>query len=152
MIAQADNRLKSDRQEKFCQIKATEDVSNSEAYRRAGYANNHADVNSARLIVKDSIKTRIQQIRAISREKLEINRETQADKYENVRRRCRDNDDYANEIRALNGLDQLYGLKIDRVQTETTDAQRALDVKEADLADKLAKKLLDEAQVTGDCT
>jgi len=135
----------SDRQEKFCQIKATEDVSNVEAYIRAGYCKNGANGHSSRLVAKGSIKARIQHIREINREKLEVNRETQADKYENVRRRCKDNGDYGNEIRALSGLDKLYGLQIDKLVTESTDAQRALDTKERVLADKLAKKLLDEA-------
>ncbi len=143
MIATAKRQL-NDRQETFCQIKANEDVSNSEAYRRAGYSAIGADTHSARLVVKGRIKARIAILRAERREKLEVNRETQADKYENVRRRCKDDGDYGNEIRALNGLDKLYGLSIDKQQTETTAAQQALDAKEKALADRVAKQLLDE--------
>ena len=121
MIAQnTTNKPLSDRQEKFCQIKANEDVSHSEAYRRAGYSPVGADRNSSRLMVKDDIKARIADIRAEKAVELAVTRELQTERYTDVARRCRDLGDITNEIRAYNGIDKLHGLAIDKTETTET--------------------------------
>ena len=146
MIAQnIQNRPLSDRQEKFCQIKANEDVSHSEAYRRAGYSEVGADRNSCRLMVKDGIKARIATIRANKAEILAVNRELQTERYTDVARRCKDVGDLSNEIKAYNGIDKLHGLSIDKQQTEQTDAQKARTAVERREAANYAKWKLDRS-------
>ena len=122
MIAQnTTNRPLSDRQEKFCQIKANEDVSHVDAYRRAGYKDSPTTrYNACRLTTKEYIKTRIAEIKAERAEILAVTRELQTERYTDVARRCRDLGDITNEIRAYNGIDKLHGLAIDKSETTET--------------------------------
>lgn len=147
MIAQADktvNKPLNDRQERFCQLMTKGDLTATEAFRRAGYSHSGANAHSADLVAKRSIKHRIANLRAELAIKHGITQEIQATKLEDLRIRCKFNEDSTGENAAIREQNKLYGLSIDKQQTETTDAQRALDVKDAALADKLAKQLLDE--------
>ena len=66
--------LKNVRHDRFCQG-VVSGLSHSEAYRQAGYGQKDVDGNAARLIVKDSIASRIAEIRAENAAKCEMSKE-----------------------------------------------------------------------------
>ena len=142
MIAQnITNKPLSDRQEKFCQIKANEDVSHVEAYRRAGYKDSPTiRQNACRLTTKEYIKARIAEIRAKKAEILAVTRELQTERYTDVARRCRALGDTTNEIRAYNGIDKLHGLAIDK--TETTETVPEATVEQLEEFRRISQEIL----------
>ena len=122
-----------DRQEKFCQLYAEGTMSASEAYRQAGYAGKHADVNSAKLMVKDSIKWRIAYIRADRACKDGITREGQTRKLAILMQRCLANGEHATYVRALEACNRMYGLDKQVIETTTPDPMTRDQAEEADL-------------------
>jgi phage terminase small subunit len=132
----------NDREQTFCRLMATGIITPTEAYRQSGYSETGADGNSIRLIGKDRIKEEIRRLRLELAIKDGITREIQARKLEEVRLRCNEAQDNSNEIRAIEAQNQLYGLKIDRLETNTE--QRELDSERQRLAEEAAKALMDK--------
>ncbi len=144
MIAQniqiGSETLKNLRHETFCQLVATGKFSNSEAYRQSGYSQNNADVRSAELVVKSSIKDRISYLYRKNTEKREITRELQSNKLEDLQRRCKTLDDATGENAAIREQNKLYGLSIDK--TEHTEPQEPLTAEDKAKAKVVADALL----------
>ena len=147
MIAQAqniENKLLNDRERVFCKLMVPGRITATEAYRQAGYSHNGAKANSSRLIAKDSIKTEIRCLRAELAIKDGITQEIQATKLEDLRIRCKNNDDSTGENAAIREQNKLYGLSIDKTQTDQADAQKARTAVETAQAERYAEWCLED--------
>ena len=146
MIAQniQNKTLRDGRQESFCQWVARSIVSNTQAYRNAGYSDKSADANAARLIGKESIKTRIAQIRAIKERKVIVTPESVAIEAEDQRQLALAIGDMKAANAALVIKAKAYGCQTDKNVTETTEAQRELTAKEQEQARRIAEIMVKE--------
>ena len=136
MIAQVQNKpetveydgktpLKGKR-EKLCQEIAKGDVNNTEAARNAGYSNHKGLKKYAYLMcTMPEVKARIACIKAELAKKYDITRESQVKQYRDVIEVCDETGDMANKNKALNSIDKLFGLSVDKSVVEQTDAQEA---------------------------
>jgi hypothetical protein len=130
------------RQETFCQLKAIGNISDSEAYRQAGYSHKNPDSNAAQLVVKKGIKARIAELKAKWAEKLEITREGQVRKLEKAQRLALETCDTSSYIRAIEGQSKHFGLMADKLITEDSAEQKALTAKQAAANRQAAKVAL----------
>ena len=153
MIAQAQNKseeveyngktpLKGKR-EKLCQEIAKGDVNNTEAARKAGYSNHKGLVRYAyELAINPMIKARIAHLKAELAKKYDITRESQVKQYRDVIEVCDETGDMANKNKALNSIDKLFGLSVDKSVVEQTDAQEARTAAQRRLDKEYAQWLL----------
>ena len=123
------------KREKFAQLLSTDKYNQTEAYREAGYKDFKGCRRYAHtLATTPSIMARIGHLRAEWGKKWNISRESQVKEYREVVEYCNETGDMANKNKALNSIDKLFGLSIDKQQTEQTDAQvarTAVDRREA---------------------
>lgn len=108
-----------------------------------------AEAAASRLLSKGIVKARLDYKRAelgakVS-EKLEITRENQAKLYDDVRQRAKEDGDVTNEIRALNSIDKLFGLSIDK--TEITEPQPELMAEEREKYRKYARWRMEQDSI-----
>lgn len=128
MIPQAinkDNKPLNDREREFCRLMIPGTITPTEAYRQAGYSFAGAKGNSSRLMAKEGIKSEIRRLRVELAVKVGITQDTQSRKLEDLRIRCHENGDSTGENAAIREQNKLYGLSIDKQQTERTEAQVA---------------------------
>ena len=120
------------RQETFCQLYAGGKMSASEAYRQAGYSTKNADVNSANLMVKASIRPRIAYIKAEWARKHEITREGQSIKADKAFTIAEGQDNSTGMVAALVCQNRLYGLDKQVVETHKDQPLTHTEQQEAD--------------------
>lgn len=112
------------KREKFAQLVATNTKNNTEAARGAGYKEHKGLIRYAyELAINPVIKARIACIRAELAKKFDITKESQVKQYWDVVAVCDSTGDMANKNKALNSIDKLFGLSIDK--TEHTDDYKA---------------------------
>lgn len=125
MIAQ--NTVKdslNDRQEKFCQLKAESNISDTQAYIDAGYQSKSPGVHAGQIVKNSKIKNRIREIKVDLAVKHGITQETQCKKLEDLRLRCKAEGDSTGENAAIREQNKLYGLSVDKSVVEQTEAQK----------------------------
>ena len=127
------------KREKFAQEIAKGDCNHTEACRKANYKDHKGlRIYANKLITNPLIKARIAYLRAELAKKWEITRESQVKQYWDVVRVCDETGDMANKNKALNSIDKLFGLAIDKSITEQSDAQKARSATERRLSKEFA--------------
>ena len=113
------------KREKFAQEIAKGDCNHTEACRKANYKDHKGlRIYANKLITNPLIKARIAYLRAELAKKWEITRESQVKQYWDVVRVCDETGDMANKNKALNSIDKLFGLAIDKSITEQSEGQK----------------------------
>lgn len=134
------------KRERFAQIMSTNKYNQTEAHKEAGYRSwNGCKRYAHELATNPIIKARIGYLQTKLAEKLEITREKQASQYIEAADRFKAEGDNTNYIKALNSIDKLFGLAIDKLQTDQTGAQTARTAAERLLDEEYAEFLLDRA-------
>ena len=130
----------SDKQEAFCQAYCNNGYNASQAYRTA-YPNCKSkwDSHGARQVVKDSIKKRIAEIKAVETEKQENSRELVTNNILEDRRLAKEKGDTSNMIRADENLAKNCGwFEADNLQQR--ERAELDEQQEADLTEFIAWK------------
>lgn len=128
------------KRELFAQKLSFGNRNQTEAARAAGYKDNKGLRRYAHdLATNTNIKARIAFLRAKLAEKLDITREKQAQKLQQVIDTCTKSGDHTNVVAAIREQNKLFGLITERI--ETTEGQRQLDATERREAKRIAKLL-----------
>jgi phage terminase small subunit len=130
------------RQETFCQLKSTGAITDTEAYRQAGYTSKRPDINVAQLIRNSKVIARIAELRQEIAEKLNMTRETVATMALEHRRLALAKDD----LNAANGslviAAKAFGLQTDKLMTEQSQEQKELTEMQKAEAQRLSGVML----------
>jgi hypothetical protein len=132
----------NDRQEAYCQIKANNNVSNTEAYRQAGYKSKRPDITVAKLVRNNKIIARIRELRVEVAMKAGITQDGQVRKLEEVRLRCKENGENSNEIRAIEVQSKHFALMTDKVLTGDTEEKKEQDEQQRKANQEIAEHIL----------
>ena len=112
------------KRETFAQLIASGTNNNTEAARKAGYKDNKGLRRYAHTLATNVyILARSGHLRAKTAEKFDISRESQTKIYIKAAERFEAEGDNTNYVKAMNSIDKLHGLSIDK--SETSEGQKA---------------------------
>ena len=123
------------KQEKFCKIYATQEVTQTEAAIEAGYAKSNAHAIASKMLNgRDfpQISDRIQQLKIELQQKYEVTFESHVRKLSQIRDESLANQNYASAVAAEKARGQVAGLYIDRKEIlhgkiDQMDRQEVMD-------------------------